>query len=116
MTQQDESSTFLTVCEGCSAVDNKVPNTVGVYQDTPVCKELPMGTVAQSGGTTLESITLAEGYYRTSESSEELLECHRFEACAGGSDPRNYCAAGYQDVCKMTICRVHLKGRSFGDG
>lgn len=105
------------VCEGCSTATDEVPDNVVVNQYTPVCKELPTGTVAQSEGTTLQSITLAAGYYRIGQWSEDLLECPRFEACSGGSNPQDYCTVGYELVCEMRVCRVcHLvRGPSFED-
>ena len=64
------------------------------------CKDLPGGTLALSSGTTIEDITLQEGYYRTSNESSVVVQCYRTEACLGGNDPAHYCADGYEGACK----------------
>lgn len=54
----------------------------------------------RGAGKTLGTLELERGYYRTSETSLDILECHREEACVGGSNASRYCAAGYRDACK----------------
>lgn len=95
-------SRFESVCTGCSTTTNEVPDGVDIKEEsgTPACQELPMGAVALSSGTTVASITLRAGYYRTSNSSVDILECHRQEACLGGNGYETYCAAGYEGACE----------------
>ena len=59
------------------------------------------GVNTGTAGTTLQTLELEPGYYRTSETSPNILECHREEACVGGSDASQYCASGYRDACKQ---------------
>lgn len=101
---QQAVSRFEAVCQGCSAAASDLPDGVHINNQsgTPSCKELPEGTVALSSGTTVESLTLLEGYYRTSNQSSAVLECYRSEACVGGDDPGNYCAEGYEGACEYT--------------
>lgn len=93
------------VCNRCSSVPNSVPN--GVLDSStwvlPVCEEQPTGTVVISNGTTLQTLTLDEGYYRDRATSLEILKCYRPEACKGGDDASNYCASGYEGACKGVI-------------
>ena len=60
-----------------------------------------------SAGATLQTLDLEPGYYRTSETSRNVLECHREEACVGGSNASQYCAPGYQDACKYPSLTPH---------
>ena len=98
-------SRFETVCRGCSTVPNQIPEGVWVTNEheTPTCTELPKGIVRVSSGTTVASLTLEEGYFRTSNDSSVILECYRSEACKGGDDPGKYCANGYEGACEHKI-------------
>lgn len=61
-----------------------------------------------STGTTLASLQLAEGYYRTSNESHVVLECYRKDSCIGGLDPTTYCATGYEGPCECNADeRIH---------
>lgn len=95
-------SRFDTVCEGCSTTANEVPEGVNIRQEggSPVCEQLPPGTIGRASGTTVAGLTLHKGYYRTSNKSAVVLECYRQAACAGGDDPSKYCAAGYEGACE----------------
>lgn len=70
------------------------------------CKDLPVGVVSSSTGTTVTTLDLAKGYYRTSGGSHIVLECYRKDSCIGGLDTSNYCAAGYEGPCKPTNERM----------
>ncbi|CAM9294482.1 unnamed protein product, partial [Laminaria digitata] len=60
-----------------------------------VCAEAPPGTTAPSSGTTVETLVLEKGYYRTSSQSHIILECYQKDACAGGIAIESICAVGY---------------------
>lgn len=64
------------------------------------CKNLPEGAAASSAGTTLATLDLAEGFYRTSNKSDDVLECYRKGSCMGGLNASNYCATGYEGPCE----------------
>lgn len=95
-------SRFDTVCGGCATVANNVLDGVNIDQDsgTPTCMRPPPGTVASASGTTAETLTLEKGFYRTSNKSVVVLECHRRESCEGGSEPGKLCAEGYGGACE----------------
>ena len=66
----------------------------------PTCVELMEGTRASSSGTTVATLDLKEGYFRTSNESQVVVECLLEEACVGGIDAENYCADGYEGPCE----------------
>lgn len=69
----------------------------------PICDEVPAGARSVGdGGTTLETLELEPGYYRTSNKSHNVLECFREAACEGGIDATDdgYCADGYSGPCE----------------
>lgn len=72
----------------------------------PVCVVLPSGVEAASSGTTVASLALYEGYYRTSNQSRIILECFNKKACKGGTDADDYCTIGFGGSCKYPIERV----------
>lgn len=64
---------------------------------------MPPGVNASgNAGTTLQTLDLESGHYRTSSESENVLECPRGEACVGGGIAGHYCATGYQGACETT--------------
>ena len=99
-------SCFDEVCSRCSTVDDgvSIPDDVRINEE-PVCSEPPLGATAPSYGTTVENLTLDEGYFRTSKKSHDILQCYRKSSCQGGSDADQYCAPGYIGPCKKSfIC------------
>lgn len=66
---------------------------------------MPGVKVSETGGTTLSTLDLEKGYYRTSADSKNVLKCLREEACVGGVDSSNYCASGYQGPCTTNPSR-----------
>lgn len=93
------------VCSRCSdGCDDDILEGVTFSSNSTVpaadCKVLPVGTDASGAGTTLATLNLAKGYYRTSNESHIVLMCYQKDACTGGIDADNYCAAGYRGPCK----------------
>ncbi|CAM9485036.1 unnamed protein product [Ectocarpus sp. 12 AP-2014] len=94
---EDDSCRFELACARCSADCDAIPSSVTMADSTiPVCIELMEGTQASSSGTTVATLDLREGYYRTSAESRVVVECYLTSACVGGTDPENYCADGYE--------------------
>ena len=78
-------------CTGCSVLsDNRVPTCVAILDHTSSLE--PTGT--------LETLSLDSGYWRTSNTSRNILTCYRETACAGGSTVEEYCSSGYEGPCK----------------
>ena len=69
----------------------------------PSCAVPPLGATAPSSGTTLATLTLSAGYFRTSNESHNILKCYQADACLGGSDIDGYCAPGYMGPCKKSL-------------
>lgn len=99
---QQKLSHFDTVCNGCStnADQDQLGAEIDNESEIPFCKELPTGTTGRSSGTTVSSLTLEKGYYRTSNASVAIVGCYRQESCLGGDDPEKYCASGYGGPCE----------------
>lgn len=89
-------SCFDEVCVRCSA------GNLGDYRTNgkPVCGDPPIGAIAEFSGTTVATLSLEKGYYRTSNQSHTILKCYQKEACAGGNNSANYCAPGYNGPCE----------------
>ncbi|CAN0279849.1 unnamed protein product [Ascophyllum nodosum] len=85
------------VCSRCTDPQCEVPTGIVMDQTTvPVCEIVPEGVnIAGNPGMTLKTLDLMSGFYRTSYTSREVLECYRGEACVGGSNASSYCAEGY---------------------
>lgn len=104
---QDDASNdvrFEMACAECPTGENtsnqgavkvQYPNRI------PECEPVPRGVMSLSSGTTVEMITLERGFFRTSETSRDILECHRQSSCIGGNDATNYCAPGYEGPCEF---------------
>ncbi|CAM9770306.1 unnamed protein product, partial [Laminaria digitata] len=45
--------------------------------------------------TTIATLSLDKGYFRSSNQSRVILKCFHQDACVGGSDATNYCESGY---------------------
>lgn len=102
-----DAASFAKVCTGCSPDERTIPAGIVSRQwQLPSCEELPTGTVAVHDGTTAWTLCLAEGYYRDSELSLDILECYRHEACVGGNGVEGYCADGYEGACERPISCV----------
>eukprot|EP00903_Cladosiphon_okamuranus_P016944 g15619.t1 len=89
---------FDVVCARCgSTTCQETPGTVINSTLVPTCQPMMTGADSTSNaGATLQTLDLEPGYYRTSPTSRDVLECHREEACIGGNDASQYCAEGYQ--------------------
>ncbi|CAM9483258.1 unnamed protein product, partial [Ectocarpus fasciculatus] len=108
---EDGSCRFELACARCSADCDAIPSSVTMTDSTiPACVELMAGTRASSSGTTVATLDLQEGYYRTSAESQVVVECFLTSACTGGTDPENYCADGY----KGPYCSVCADGYAPG--
>lgn len=95
------TSCFEEVCARCVNGGEGVPNGDQVQIDgIPLCAAPPSGVTALSRGTTLETLTLEKGYYRTSNLSHDVRGCYSEEACVGGNDADTYCASGYEGPCE----------------
>ena len=98
---------FDEVCSRCSTRRDGVNTSEEVRIDgKPVCHDKPVGARAAplgSRGTTVETLALEPGYFRTSNESHKVISCYQKNACRGGSDAGKYCASGYTGPCEMGL-------------
>lgn len=95
------ASCFKEVCARCANAGDGVPDGALVQIDgIPLCAEIPAGVAALSRGTTLATLALDKGYYRTSNHSHKIRQCYHADACIGGNDADKYCATGYAGPCE----------------
>ena len=95
---------FDEVCSRCSAGHDGVNNSEEIRIDgIPVCHEPPLGATAPSSGTTVATLTLEKGYFRTSNQSRDVRKCYQEDACRGGNDTATYCTPGYTGPCAKQL-------------
>lgn len=70
-----------------------------------MCSDIDLGDEALDcdlPGVQLETLPVAAGYWRASNSTTVIRECLNDEACTGGSviqQAEDYCADGYEGAC-----------------
>ena len=79
-------------CSGCTITKGDVK---------PVC-EVPLEhTTAEGPGVTVDTLTIARGYWRATNQSEKILACYNADACIGGETGADgYCSPGYKGACE----------------
>eukprot|EP00904_Undaria_pinnatifida_P012520 jgi/Undpi1/8399/HiC_scaffold_25.g10867.m1 len=109
------STCFDEVCARCSTGSGGILYREEVEIDgLPVCEEVPSGATASSKGTTVETLSLEEGYYRTSNTSHAVLECYQKSACLGGiAVGDSSCASGYKGPYCAVCADGYARGTSY---
>eukprot|EP00903_Cladosiphon_okamuranus_P011974 g11246.t1 len=101
-------SAYEIACDQCDALCN---GCTTVNPDKALlCADTFTNTDSLTADGTLETLNLAPGYWRSSNTSTEIRECPRAESCPGGTEGR--CAVGYNG----TFCAVCADGYSLGLG
>ena len=102
--QADVSSSFDEICSRCSGGRVGTGDRENVRVDGfPLCAVPPLGAVAPLSGTTLATLKLSKGYFRTSNESHNILRCYHADACRGGRTKGGYCAPGYMGPCEKSL-------------
>ena len=98
-THPPQTSSFATACESCpiDCQNCTVENPNRVQQ----CRSVIEHTTSSGANGALESLTLQQGFWRSSLTSKEILQCYESSACVGGTE--EYCNDGYQGPRE---CRV----------
>ncbi|CAM9817698.1 unnamed protein product, partial [Ectocarpus sp. 12 AP-2014] len=87
---------FEAVCFDCPYWDECSGCTMTRGDVKPVCEEPLEHTTAEGPGVTVETLTIARGYWRATNQSEIILACYNPDACIGGETGANgYCSPGY---------------------
>lgn len=98
------STCFDEVCSRCSGGLDGANDSEEVRIDGfPVCAVPPVGAVASSSGTSVATLSLEKGYFRTSNQSHDVRKCYHEVACRGGSDANEYCTSGYTGPCETPV-------------
>lgn len=105
-TPQGESGTHScrleAVCWRCAVPCGDAGAHVANDNMVPQCEPAPEHTTC-SEGSAVAGLNLDAGYYRSSSSSTNILECHRRLSCEGGlwgEEQDNQCARGYVGPCE----------------
>lgn len=79
-------------CVGCgSCIDCVIEDHV------PTCTDIFDHSESYGGNTTLENISISEGFWRATSTSRDVLQCHNEDACIGGvTGSDDYCEEGYE--------------------
>jgi hypothetical protein len=95
----------------CMDLDTRTTATAeccgaGYYNDGTTCHVCSTVYGCDTVGTTVASLHLLEGYWRSSVSTLTIAECYRKAACKGGVallTSEEYCSPGYAGPCKYCI-------------
>lgn len=98
----------MTVCDSCPDWSECDKCVVTDPETVALCSEVLKHTTSLDGYTTIASLSLDKGYWRTSNESRDILRCYNPDACEGGvaeihgdgNFADGYCADGYQGPCK----------------
>lgn len=96
-------------CDGCPSWSNCLDCEVLDDVREPACNVAPEYTTSPEATGTLETLVLAPGYWRATNTSKVILSCFNEEACPGGGNAEGYCAAGYEGPCESSFTCVLRK-------
>lgn len=88
------------MCVGCPDLDECSGCTITRPDITPICEAPLEHTTAEQEGVTLETLSIARGFWRATNKSENILACFNTDACIGGVPLDGYCAQGYTESCE----------------
>ncbi|CAN0503308.1 unnamed protein product, partial [Ectocarpus sp. 12 AP-2014] len=116
---QEEVDPFATSINATFVYCNAGQYWVASETSCMMCADValnPEGLNCDSEGTLLETLPLAEGYWRSTETSTNIRECFNDDACIGSevsqriSSPNDYCDTGYMGP----YCAVCMDGYTIG--
>ena len=86
---------FEAICDGCEIECTNCVFSEGTVE--PVCFIVLDHSKSIGGQTTLEDISIEDGFWRATTTSKEILQCHNEDACLGGvTGSEGYCEVGYE--------------------
>ena len=93
-----QASAYSTACEFCP---DECPTCTVLNEGdkVQVCQPVFAHTTSASADGTLESLEVEPSYWRMSNTSKDVRECFRKDACVGGTE--SYCAPGYTGPCEF---------------
>lgn len=67
----------------------------------PVCTEAYEHSDSNGINVTIEFLDIEAGYWRATNTSDEILECYNTDACLGGiTGEAAFCLEGYEGPCE----------------
>lgn len=88
---------FSVLCEGCDEC-----RACDVPEELPECITPLENTEITGDNTTLETLRVRPGYWRSTNRSVAILACYNAEACLGGTTGTpGYCEEGYNGPCEQ---------------
>lgn len=105
---------YTTVCNSCAELSECDTCVVSDDDAVALCTDIPLHTTSPDANGTLQSLSLEEGYWRTSNISREIRRCFNQDACRGGTAEtcdgvfcdKGYCAEGYTGPY-CSVCADH---------
>ena len=86
---------FEAICDGCEIECTNCVFSEGTVE--PICSIVLDHSMSIGGQTTLEDISIEDGFWRATTTSKEILQCHNEDACLGGvTGSEGYCEVGYE--------------------
>lgn len=106
---REENMDFVSACCGCQEWKNCKNCSISNPDTVYLCADLLEHTSSPDADGTLASLSLDEGYWRSSNVSMDIRECHLRSACVGGQAStcgdvncvQGYCATGYTGPCEL---------------
>eukprot|EP00752_Nemacystus_decipiens_P005318 g4824.t1 len=94
--QEGPTARYETVCLDCPDWDECLGCSIARGNVVPTCEAPLEHTEAKENGSTLETLSIAGGYWRASNDSDKIMACYNADACIGGlTGAEDYCAQGY---------------------
>lgn len=109
-TDGNTNKAYETSCESCPSWDECTNCSISNPNATYQCAGVLENTSSPDDDGTLASLVLDEGYWRASNTSRAVRQCHNEEACLGGKAEmcggvncaEGYCASGYTGPCESS--------------
>lgn len=95
----DQYATYKESCKSCGGWEDCTDCTIDVQRSAEECIATLAHTRSLETNGTLASLQLDPGYWRTSDTSSEILACYAASACRGGAHD-DYCDEGYKGPCE----------------
>ncbi|CAM9358530.1 unnamed protein product [Ectocarpus sp. 13 AM-2016] len=87
---------YESVCSDCPEWDECLGCSMTRGNVVPTCEAPLEHTEAKQPDVTLETLSVAEGYWRATNDSVNILACYNVDACVGGqTGAEEFCAQGY---------------------
>lgn len=110
-TYEDLNTDYGIACDLCPSWSECTNCSITNPQTIHECSDLLDYTTSLDSDGTLASLSLDEGYWRTSNTSKDIRQCHNEDACVGGEAEmcgdvncaEGYCAAGYTGPCECLV-------------